>query len=582
MFSFVYVLLIFSLQLFNVRSNIIRKTTSGDVKGIEQTSSLGQKYYAFRSVPYAEVPITGIDPYTGHKVDRRFKAPEPLTQRNWLSPLHVMDFKESCLESTNLIPTAQKTGEDCLYLNIYIPAGGAEKKPVLFWVHGGGFTEGGHREALYGPDFLLAEDVVVVAVQYRLGIFGFLNLGEGNYTGNMGLKDQQLALKWVYFNIENFSGNKREILLFGESAGGASTTFHMLNKESRKYFTRAMVMSGSVYSYFAFTATNHREKFGECSHTKDVNQMIEYMKTADARDIVQCYYRPDWGLTLKPEWVPTIEPEGTVNAMLTESPNIIWTSEKAPVVDTLFTMVNQEQVTFDPSLLTRTDPLITADGESSIRLPFDLLDATTFPDEYKKALKELRGAYYSGGTDPNTIMKENIALMSDLNFNYSVLKSVKLQAFANGDQRNTFFLRFGMNDKLNWIQHLHKQKHMGAAHAEELCYIFHCHMLDKDKVYDEVLSKNSSDTYKLIQRLVKTVTNFARKGDPSIEPNNPYRRIRHSNKIFVHELTNEPKIAIYYNIVKELKYDTWREIEDRHANLQFLERALNNEDTWLP
>lgn len=100
-----------------------------------------------------------------------------------------------------------------------IIADGAEKKTVLFWIHGGGFTEGGHREKLYGPDFLLAEDNIVVTVQYRLGIFGFLNLGWGEYTGNMGLKDQQMALKWVYENIENFSGNKSEVLLFGESAG---------------------------------------------------------------------------------------------------------------------------------------------------------------------------------------------------------------------------------------------------------------------------------------------------------------------------------------------------------------------------
>lgn len=71
----------------------------------------------------------------------------------------------------------------------------------------------------FGPDFLLSEDNIVVTVQYRVGIFGFLNLGFGEYTGNMGLKDQQLALKWVYENIESFSGNKDEILLFGESAG---------------------------------------------------------------------------------------------------------------------------------------------------------------------------------------------------------------------------------------------------------------------------------------------------------------------------------------------------------------------------
>lgn len=72
---------------------------------------------------------------------------------------------------------------------------------------------------MYGPDFLLSEDSIVVTLNYRLGIFGFLNLDFGVYTGNMGLKDQQLALKWIYDNIENFSGKKDEILLFGESAG---------------------------------------------------------------------------------------------------------------------------------------------------------------------------------------------------------------------------------------------------------------------------------------------------------------------------------------------------------------------------
>lgn len=97
--------------------------------------------------------------------------------------------------------------------------GKKKNKTVLVWIHGGGFTEGGHREALYGPDFLLSEDNIVVAVQYRLGIFGFASLGFGEYTGNMGLKDQQLALKWVYENIEHFSGDKHKILLFGESAG---------------------------------------------------------------------------------------------------------------------------------------------------------------------------------------------------------------------------------------------------------------------------------------------------------------------------------------------------------------------------
>lgn len=84
---------------------------------------------------------------------------------------------------------------------------------------GGVFNMGDSNEMTYGPDFLLSEDNIVVTLNYRVGIFGFLNLGVGEYTGNMGLKDQQLALEWIYKNIEQFSGNKDEILIFGESAG---------------------------------------------------------------------------------------------------------------------------------------------------------------------------------------------------------------------------------------------------------------------------------------------------------------------------------------------------------------------------
>lgn len=97
--------------------------------------------------------------------------------------------------------------------------GGVERKTVLVWIHGGGFIRGNANDMVFGPDFLLSEDNIVVTVQYRVGIFGFMNLGLNEYSGNMGLKDQQLAMKWIYENIEHFSGNKNEILLFGESAG---------------------------------------------------------------------------------------------------------------------------------------------------------------------------------------------------------------------------------------------------------------------------------------------------------------------------------------------------------------------------
>lgn len=87
------------------------------------------------------------------------------------------------------------------------------------YIHGGGFANEDTNHNVYAPDFLLSADSVVVTFQYRLGVLGFLNLGLNEYSGNMGLKDQQIALMWIHENIENFSGKQDEILIFGQSAG---------------------------------------------------------------------------------------------------------------------------------------------------------------------------------------------------------------------------------------------------------------------------------------------------------------------------------------------------------------------------
>lgn len=94
-----------------------------------------------------------------------------------------------------------------------------EKLAVMFWIHSGSNYELSGNDYFYGPDFLVEKRVILVTMNYRLGIFGFLSLGTPEYSGNMGLKDQQIALKWVYENIEHFSGDKNRITIFGQSSG---------------------------------------------------------------------------------------------------------------------------------------------------------------------------------------------------------------------------------------------------------------------------------------------------------------------------------------------------------------------------
>lgn len=98
-----------------------------------------------------------------------------------------------------------------------------KKLAVIFFIHGGGFAYGSSNNFFYGPDFLLEQDVILVLANYRLGAFGFMSLNRKSHSGNMGLKDQQMALKWTHRNIRAFGGDRRRITLMGHSAGNFSS-----------------------------------------------------------------------------------------------------------------------------------------------------------------------------------------------------------------------------------------------------------------------------------------------------------------------------------------------------------------------
>ncbi|XP_067133894.1 acetylcholinesterase-like [Centruroides vittatus] len=141
--------------------------------------------------------------------------------------------------------------EDCLYLNVLVPVHKTEDKPfsTMVWIHGGGFVTGSaNMDAHYGRFLSSIGNVIVISLNYRLGIFGFLNLGNAQTTGNVGMLDQVTALKWIHENVENFGGDRNEITLFGSSAGSISVTHHMISPLTKGLFKRVILQSGSNYS----------------------------------------------------------------------------------------------------------------------------------------------------------------------------------------------------------------------------------------------------------------------------------------------------------------------------------------------
>jgi para-nitrobenzyl esterase len=227
----------------------IVRTETGEVLG-----AAGAGDYAFLGLPYAAPPTGPL----------RWQPPQPAP--DWKGVRDATQFAPNCPQPQSR-GVAGVMSEDCLYLNVYTPSlshDHGRHRPVLVWIHGGGFVLDAARD--YDPTALAAEGTVVVTINYRLGALGFLShpalaSWPGGPSGNYGLMDQQAALRWVQRNIAGFGGDPDNVTIAGESAGGLSVLAHLVSPGSRGLFQQAIVESGA----FALTqqplAT--AEAFGE-------------------------------------------------------------------------------------------------------------------------------------------------------------------------------------------------------------------------------------------------------------------------------------------------------------------------------
>ncbi len=194
-------------------------TDSGPVRGV-----VGVDHRVFQGVPYAAPPT-------------RWAAPRPAAP--WREPRDATRPGNACAQSAAFGPGSEH--EDCLYLNVTTPRSG-RKLPVVVWLHGGAFQFGSGAE--YGAERMAAlGDVVVVTVDYRLGVFGFLAHPQLAGSGNYGLADQQAALRWVRRNAAAFGGDPGNVTIAGESSGSRSVCGHLVSPASRGLFHRAILQS---------------------------------------------------------------------------------------------------------------------------------------------------------------------------------------------------------------------------------------------------------------------------------------------------------------------------------------------------
>lgn len=284
------------------------QTTVVNVEGgsIQGVHSASNDVTVFRGVPYAAPPVGEL----------RWKRPQPVVK--WKGVRKADSFSKICWQPGNAVGTfygnefywkeQNEQSEDCLYLNIWTPTkavGHAENRlPVAFWVHGGAYFNGYGHEITMDGEAWAKRGVILVTINYRLGIFGFLAHPElsaeasDGTSGNYGTYDQVAALKWVYDNIAQFGGDPENITVMGQSAGAASIKNLVSSPLSKKMIRNAVIQSGGGISPSSGADIGQKkaEETGKEFMEKFGYRTLKEMRAIPAEELLRIFKEEGMGL----------------------------------------------------------------------------------------------------------------------------------------------------------------------------------------------------------------------------------------------------------------------------------------------
>ena len=284
-------LVLVALSAASTNGQVTVQTPLGTVRGVQFTDPASKEpIYQFRGIRYGKPPIG----------ENRFKKPEPAGA--WGEEYDATSSGTSCPQMSipSLRSTANNQSEDCLFLNVYVPrtVSPERKLTVMVWIHGGGFWFGSGND-YDGTRLAMDGNVIVVTMNYRLGILGFLSVDHAAARGNYAIWDQKLAFQWVHDNIGAFGGDRNSVTIFGESAGGWSVSCHSLIPSNAGLFQRVIAQSG-VVSRIGFLRRKTIKKFIKiisertaCS-ADNLNSFVDCLRNIPAHDVIKSsMYVPD-------------------------------------------------------------------------------------------------------------------------------------------------------------------------------------------------------------------------------------------------------------------------------------------------
>ncbi|XP_065344086.1 esterase FE4-like [Cloeon dipterum] len=465
----------------------------GALIGKTMTSRSGRVFSAFQGIPYAAPPVG----------DLRFQSPRAPVK--WEGERVAQKEGSDCLQG-HFIHPIYAGSEDCLFINVYTPITGEKAQlPVMFWVHGGGFMSGSGSTEMYGPEFLLDHNVVLVTANYRLGMLGFLNLGTPEFPGNYGLKDQAAALKWVKENIAAFGGNPNSVTIFGESAGSASAHYLLISPLTKGLFHRAILQSGTAFNPWASVIEAKRigwdsvRKLG--CNDDDFDEVADCLRNLDASKLV------DEGAAMKErerrvlEFAPAVEPKGTVDPFLPANPREL----EIPDVPIITGLTTHEGL-IHPFFLQSSEPNLDKDySENRDYFILEDLGLKKYSNEWEKTWKKVE-TYYKSLEE--TELEQYLQLASDVDFNVGVDQLLR-KAVVSKRKSPVFYYEFTHDGSLALAKkYLEFDAPEGTTcHADELGYQFSSELFN----WKEAPARDQ----RMIEIISTLWTNFATTGNPT-------------------------------------------------------------------
>jgi para-nitrobenzyl esterase len=504
-----------------VGARIVIETKSGGLEGVFE-----ENLYAFKGVPYAAPPIGEL----------RWLPPQPIKPWSGVRPAISYSFiaPQDVISFPGLEDVPEPQSEDCLFLNIYSPGLDGARRPVMVWIHGGAFSMGSGSQQMFRNGTIASNgNVVLVTINYRLGVLGFLHLheltkGKIPSTGNEGLQDQVAALKWVKDNIAAFGGNPDNVTIFGESAGAMSIGCLLNMPEARGLFHKAILESPVGEMARPLDASiKIAEVFLDVVglRANDISALRSLTAEKMLRAQQETAIRTEQGAA---PVVPVAD--GIVLPQLPLDSMEAGRGFKGPILigsnleeDKFFSMMNPKVYRIDESGLHRTISKYVAEK-----------DVDKLIDVYRRA-RQSRG-------EPVTPFELYSAISTDVMFRKTALRIAEAQCkFAQG----------GFNYLFCWKSAAAGGR-LGACHALEVGFVF--------GNYNAAFGGSGPDADRLSQKMQDAWIHFARTGNPSCESLGEWPKYSENRASMIFDKDCRIESSAYederavWETVEELKY----------------------------